>query len=93
MGRKKERPSTRPVDWEKLTKASTSKKDDRPALLAPGYAGTNPSEFPSIGGKEDLHGENRLDAERHGEGQLEGQLSAAREGKFRLSILEWTGTL
>ena len=52
MGRKKERPSTRPVDWEKLTKASTSKKDDRPATLAPGYAGPNPSEFPVIGGKE-----------------------------------------
>ena len=52
MGRKKERPSTRSVDWEKLTKASTSKKEDRPTTLAPGYAGPNPSDFPVIGGKE-----------------------------------------
>ena len=52
MGRKKERPSTRPVDWEKSTKAATSKENDRQAPLAPGYAGSNLSEFPTIGGKE-----------------------------------------
>ena len=52
MGRKKERPSTRPVDWEGLPKNPTNKESDRQATLAPGYAGPNPIEFPTIGEKE-----------------------------------------
>ena len=52
MRRKKERPPTHPVDWEKSTDTAASKESDNPAPLAPGYAGSNPSEFPALGGKE-----------------------------------------
>ena len=52
MRRKKERPLTRPADWEKSTDPAAGKESDNPAPLAPGYAGPNPSEFPALGGKE-----------------------------------------